>query len=64
MDGQAERLLQDSFERLELTARGYYRIVRVARTIADLAAAVQIEPSHVMEALAYRGLDRKMWGLR
>ncbi len=64
MDAQAERLLQDSFERLELTARGYYRIVRVARTIADLAAAVQIGASHVMEALAYRGLDRKMWGLR
>lgn len=64
MDREAERLLQDSFERLELTARGYYRIVRVARTIADLAAAVQIGSSHVMEALAYRGLDRKMWGLR
>ncbi len=63
MEPQAERLLQESFGRLELTARGYYRIIRVARTIADLSQEPLISRSHVMEALIYRGIDRKMWGL-
>lgn len=63
MEPQAERLLQDSFSRLELTARGYYRIIRVARTIADLSQKPKISRGHIMEALMYRSIDRKMWGL-
>ena len=63
MEPQAEKLLQDSFERLGLTVRGYYRVIRVARTIADLDGSAQIRRLHVMEALLYRGIDRKMWGL-
>lgn len=63
MEPHAQKLLQDSFERLELSVRGYYRIVRVARTIADLEGANIIERRHMMESLMYRNLDRKVWNL-
>ena len=61
MAPEGEKLLRDSFERLELTARGYYRIIRVARTIADMEGTKRIERSHVQESLLFRSLDRKVW---
>lgn len=50
-----QQLLQLAQQRLNLSARGYHRVLRVARTIADLAASINITSAHVSEALSYRG---------
>lgn len=52
---EAKKLLDDAASRLQLSARGYFKIIKIARTIADLADSDSIEPSHVAEALQYRG---------
>ena len=56
---EAHELLQKSIENLALSARAYHRILKVARTIADLARSDKIEVEHVAEAIQYRTLDRK-----
>lgn len=58
IDAGAERLLAQAMDRLALSARAYTRILKVARTIADLAAADRITAAHVAEAVQYRSLDR------
>jgi magnesium chelatase family protein len=51
-------LLQTAAERLSLSARGYHRVLKVARTIADLQDAIEIAPAHIGEALRYRPMTR------
>ena len=55
LDGQAALIFEKAQQRLNLSARGYHRILRVARTIADLAQSEQIQTGHLTEALSYRG---------
>lgn len=56
-------LLEDAFENLNLTARSYHKILKVARTAADLACQKDIETSHIMQAICYRNVDRKFWAV-
>ncbi len=56
LDGDSEKLLKQAFERLGMTARSYDRVLRVARTIADLEGCEAIGPAHVAEAVQYRSM--------
>ena len=61
--GECERKMMElAFERIGLTARTYHKILRVARTIADLDHSERVTEKHLKEAIAYRSLDKKYWG--
>jgi magnesium chelatase family protein len=61
ISADGEKLLETAIARLGLSARAHDRILKVARTIADLEAAASIEPKHLSEAIQYRTLDRTYW---
>jgi magnesium chelatase family protein len=61
LDAGGQQLMKMAIQRLGLSARAYDRILKVARTIADLAAVPDIRPEHLSEAIQYRSLDRSWW---
>ena len=62
LDEQGLNLLRSAMTRLNLSARAYDRILKVARTICDLEGDTNIKPHHLAEAIGYRNLDRDSWG--
>jgi magnesium chelatase family protein len=58
---QSDDILRAAIDRLGLSARAYHRVLKVARTIADLEGDADIKPSHVTEAVQYRSFDRNVW---
>ena len=61
LDDMSKKILETCFETMGLSARAYDKILRIARTIADLDASENIELAHITEAVQYRSLDRKFW---
>lgn len=62
LNKECDVILRKFFENMNMSVRAYHRILKVARTIADLDKSINIEINHLTEAIQYRGLDRKYWG--
>jgi magnesium chelatase family protein len=62
MTPEAFKLLKSALQELALSARSYTKLLKIARTIADLAQQDTLQPEHLAEAIQYRSLDRQWWG--
>lgn len=62
LEPREQSLLEEAFVKMNLTARAYHRILKVARTIADLDQSERISTKHISEAICYRSIDQKYWG--
>lgn len=62
LEEKEKQMIERAFERLNLTARTYYKTLKVARTIADLEGSGQIRTNHLAEAISYRMVDQTIWG--
>jgi magnesium chelatase family protein len=58
---ECEKIMENAVTKLGFSARGYDRILKVARTVADIEGSENLEPKHLSEAVQYRTLDRNMW---
>ena len=61
LDAEGEKILESAMSDFGLSARAHDKILRIARTIADLEGAEQITAEHLYESVSYRALDRKLW---
>ena len=61
LNDECDRLLQFTMTKLGLSARAYDRIIKVARTIADIDGSADIQKQHLLEAISYRALDKSTW---
>ena len=60
-DKEGRKLLEMAMKELNLSARAYYKVLKIARTISDLANSKNIQAEHIAEAIQYRSLDRQWW---
>jgi magnesium chelatase family protein len=61
-DLQGRKLIEMAMKELHLSARAYYKVLKISRTIADLVGADEISAEHIAEAIQYRSLDRQRYG--
>ena len=59
--GMADKLLEQAYEQFQFSTRAYHKILKTARTIADMESSEKIKEEHICEALAYRAYDKKYW---
>lgn len=64
LDAASSKMLAEAMERMNLSARAHDRIIKMARTVADIKGSENILPEHIAQAIGYRALDRTNWGVR
>ena len=62
IDNKTKSLLEDAYKKINLSLRGYYRVLKVARTIADIREKSEVTELEAAEAIHYRGMIERFWG--